>query len=282
MRPMIALVAAATATFFTSSCDTTQPLQLEQQTFELAFTAFGVQTLNYNVYDGFEDSNGDGLADDTNGDGAPDFFRHCLTRDPNAQQARVNTASVPWGFSVLITILRAGQTEPERITSSAATTDPSFSVTTYDSSNSPLAAVPPAPSPVTIQGRTFRFQNGRILSSARREVVSQTTSPLIELDPGTYGAVGSGRCSAFDPGPSVVDRGTSSTYPRQIVLRKGDTVTIEAFVSPTPTPGIVVFNPLSAPGLAATFTLDGTPMTVRGSIAETSPGDGLRFAYTTQ
>ena len=283
MRPTIALVAVATAAFLTCSCDTTQPLQLDEQTFQLTFAAVGAQSFNFNVYDGFEDANGDAQPDDTNGDGTPDLFLHCLTRNPDSLNSHLsNPASIPWGYTVSISILRAGETVPELVTSTASATDPGFSVTTYDTSNAPLGAVPPAPSPVTVQGRTFQFRNGRILSQTRREVVAQTTSPLIELDPGTYGAVGSGRCSSFDPGPAIVDRGTSSVYPRQIVLGKGDTVTIQAFVSPIPTPGIIVRNPLSAPSLSSSFTLNGQPMVVRGEIAETSRGSGLRFSYTTQ
>ena len=281
MRPTIALVALAAAALLTSSCDTTQPLQLEEQTFLLSFAGTDVVGIrNFDVFDAYEDNNGDSQPDDTNGDGTPDIFLHCLTRDPNRQNAFSNPASVPWGYSVVISILRAGQTVPERITSSAAASDASFSLTDYDPRGPQLGAVDAAPAPVTINNRTFGFRNGRVLSSVRRDIMAQTTSPLVELAPNTYGAIGSGRCSAFDPGPSVVDRATSADYPRHIVLRKGDTVTIEAFMSPTPTPGIVVPNP-PAPGLSATFTLNGTPMVVRGSTSEAGPGNGLRFAYTT-
>jgi len=282
MRSIIALGAGVMAAFLTSSCDTTQPLQLDQQTFELTFSTFGASTVNYNVYDGFEDANGDMLPDDTNGDGSPDFFRHCLTRAPDSGNTHIsNPSSIPWGFTLSISILREGQTVPEVITSSASATDPSLSVATYDTSGAPLGGVPPAPAPVTVQGRTFRFTNGRILSRARREVVAQTTSPLIELAPGTYGSPGSGRCSTFDPGPAVADAATSTTYPRQVVLRKGDTVTIEAFVSPTANPGIPIN--VSSPALSSTFSLAGTPMVVRGTTSEQGgPGSGFRFSYTTR
>jgi hypothetical protein len=279
MRSVVGMVGALLLALAALSCDTTQPLLLDQQTFELQILATGVQTTIFNVYDGFEDANGDGQADDTNGDGQPDFFLHCLTRtqDPTTSAP----SSVPWGYTVSITILRAGETEPETITSTDAASDPSFSVAEYDTTASTLGVVPPAPAPVTVMGRMFRFTNGRILSQARRDVLSQTTSPLVELDPGTYGTVGQGRCSTFYPGPTLVDSATSSAYPRTIMLRKGDTVTITAALSTTPPPGIPVLNP-PAPSLASTFTLHGAGLDVRGSTTESTPGGGFRFSYSTR
>ena len=279
MRSMLGAASIVLLALALVSCDTTQPLTLEQQTFELQFLATGAQTGIFDVYDGFEDSNLDGQPDDTDGDGQPDFFLHCLNRTFAPFSA--GGTSVPWGYTVLITILRAGETTPEQITSTAASTDPALSLSEYDTTLLIPGGVPAAPAPITIGTRTFRFMNGRILSEANRDVMAATTSPLVELDPATYGTKGSGRCSTFDPGPTLVDSTTSNVYPRQITLRKGDTLTVEAFVSPEATPGLTVTNP-PAPGLGAQLKLAGSQVVVRGEIAEPTPGSGLRFSYTTR
>lgn len=279
MRSMLGAASIVLLALALVSCDTTQPLTLDQQTFELQMTAFGAQTGIFDVYDGYEDSDLDGQPDDTNDDGQPDFFLHCLNRTfaPFAG----NPTSVPWGFTIVITILRAGEITPEQITSTAAATGPELSVSEYDTTLVIPGGVPAAPAPITIGTRTFRFMNGRILSVANRDVMAATTSPLVELDPATYGTKGSGRCSTFDPGPTLIDSATSSVYPRPITLRKGDTLTVEAFVSPDPTPGLTVTNP-PAPGLSAQLKLGGSAVVVRGEIAEPTPGSGLRFSYTSR
>ena len=64
MRPTIALVALAAAALLTSSCDTTQPLQLEEQTFLLSFAGTDVVGIrNFDVFDAYEDNNGDSQPD---------------------------------------------------------------------------------------------------------------------------------------------------------------------------------------------------------------------------
>ena len=276
MRSMLGVASIVLLALAVASCDTTEPLSLDQQTLELQVLATGGQAGVFDVFDGYEDTNLDGQPDDTNGDGQPDFFLHCLNR-PFAPFTS-NPSSVPWGYTVSITILRAGETTAERITSSGAATDPASSVSEYDTTVLIAGAVRPTPDPIAIGTRTFRFTNGRILSETRREVMAATTSPLVMIDPATYGQKGEGRCSTFDPGPTLVDSTTSSTYPRRIVLRKGDTVTVEAAISSSPTPGLPVLNPR----LAASLTLEGTPVVVRGSTAEATPGGGLRFSYTSR
>jgi len=279
MRSIIGMAGAALLALVTLSCDTTQPLLLDQQTFSLQMAATGGLVGVFNVWNGYEDSNGDGQPDDTDGDGQPDFFLHCLTRTqtPTTQ----NVTSVPWGYTVSISVLRAGETEAELYTSPAAATDASNSLAEFDTTQSIFGTVPPAPAPVTIAGRTFRFSNGRILTRVRREVMEQTTSPLVELAPGTYGTIGQGRCSTSYPGPPRVDGSTSTDYPRPIVLGKGDTVTVEAKVTQTPTPGVTLLG-AQTPSLAATFTLQNQPVGIRGTTAELTPGQGFRFSYTTR
>ena len=279
MRSMLGAASIVLLALALVSCDTTQPLTLEQQTFELQVLATGAQTGVFDVFDGFEDTNADGQPDDTNGDGQPDFFLHCLTRQFSPFTG--NPTSVPWGYTVSITILRAGETTPERITSTAAASAADLSVSEYDTTLHIDGGVPAAPTPIAVGTRLFRFQNGRILSEANREVMAATTSPLVELLPAVFGAKGSGRCSTFDPGPTLVDSSTSSVYPRPITLQKGDTLTVEAMVSPDATPGLTVFN-RPAPGLAASLKRAGAAGQGRGAIAEATPGGGLRFSYTSR
>jgi hypothetical protein len=79
-----------------------------------------------------------------------------------------------------------------------------------------------------------------------------------------------------------VDRPSGAAYPFQIVLKKGDTVTVGARRSVDGPPGLGVQNP-PTPGISSTFTLEGIAVNVRGTTAsDAGPGEGFSFSYTTR
>ena len=267
-----------------AACDSTQPLQADLQTYVLRLEASGATVPVYNVYDMFQDNNGDSLADDVDGDGEPDFWLFCRTRTVNPV-VWSSSNSIPYNFTIEVSILGAGETQSELLTSAAARTDALLNLTEYDTNTQPSASVPGfAPVVITNGGttRTFRFQNGRTRSAAVESIVMATNNPLSDGDPGNYGAVGAGRCSSFYPGPTRIDEAGLNTYPLEIPLAKGETVSVKLRRDLAMPVGFPVLND---PGVAisASFTLNGRPVVVRGTtVTEAGSGGGLAFTFTTR
>jgi hypothetical protein len=253
-----------------SSCDTTQPMFLAQQTFQLSVRTAASPVQVFNVYTGFVDNNNDGMPDG-------DTFLFCKNRV--AQPVMSAPTSLPWGFTIEIKILKAGETEAQLIVSDDAVLNSDANLAEYDTSN--YQGSVPTQAPITLGGQTFKFINGRILSSARESVMAATVNPLALLDPATYGVKGQGLCSTSYPGPSVIDRPSGAPYPYQIVLQKGDTVTVGVRRAELGPPGVPAGQ---NPGINSTFTLEGSSVNVRGtqSSATAEPGAGFSFSYTSR
>lgn len=256
------------------SCDTTQPLQFGEQGFTVDMRATGTIVHLMNVYTGFEDNDGDNEPDG-------ETFLFCLWRmAPQGIETRGPT-SVPWGYFIEISRIPAGQTEPELIVSEAAVTDEFANLTEYDQTDSIFGPVPQLP-PITIGGRTFKFENPLIRTEAFESVMASTSNPVSTLDPANYGAKGFGLCSVFYPGPAGIDRPTGAAYPFPVTLDKGDTVIVGARRANDGPTGLGVVNP-PAPGLASTFKLDGVAVNVNGTQSSAAgAGEALTFTYTTR
>lgn len=280
MRTISWVACVLTLALIGLSCDTTQPLVLDQQGFELTLRSTGPEVRQMYVYTGYEDN-------DNNGQPDGDEFLVCFWRgpvDPGTGQViplRRAPTSVPWSYYIEVTRLPAGETQSELLLTPAASTNAAVNVADYDRT-SPLFGSVPARQPVTIDGRTFKFRNGRILLEARQDVMSSTSNPLSTLDPATYGQKGKGLCSVYYPGPPGFDRSAGAAYPFPITLQKGDTVTVAARRAVDGPQGLDIPNP-PGPSISATFTLDGTGVSVRGTTSsEAGPGEGFTFSYTTR
>ncbi len=298
------LALLALSAVFAPACDTTQPLQLEQQTFSLQMRGVGAVVPVYDVFDMFEDSArcqgdtaircasdadcvgtapcvpADGVADDTDGDGAGDVYLWCKTRTSTPTTA--NVISVPFGFTIEVTILRAGTTEREPITSSAAMQDITQNVSDYDTTTLNIPGSPPDQPPITSGSSTYVFNNGRRLTAGTFEVASATYNPLSAAFPATYG-LGNGLCSLAFYGPAVFDRSGANQHPLQFVLNKGDTVTVKAIRASTGFPnGVPIADPAGI-SMISTMSTAGRPVEVTGTIA-TDPANGpnasLAFTFT--
>ena len=86
-------------------CDTTQPVRQEQQTITLSFRATKANVQEMWLWRVYEDSDENGVPDDSTGDGVPDEYLWC---DP---QANYIASEMPWSFSAQIDRVRKGTTE---------------------------------------------------------------------------------------------------------------------------------------------------------------------------
>lgn len=264
------------------SCDTTQPLQFGQQGFQINVRATGTIVRVMDVYTGFEDN-------DDNGEPDGETFLFCIWRPQRTDTGQIipgtidtrGPTSVPWNYYIEIERLPAGATDSELLVSEAALTEAVSNLTDYDTTESIFGPVPPL-APITIDGRTFKFENGIIRTEAREDVMASTSNPVSTLDPTNYGQKGDGLCSEFYPGPAGIDRTAGASYPFPVALEKGDTVIVGARRAVDGPPGLGVQNP-PTPGLASTFTLDGIAVNVRGTVTSLpGPGESFNFSYTTR
>ena len=242
-------------------CDTIAPLQIEEQTYELQIVGTSVGPIPvYQIYDMYEE-------------GVGDYFLFCET----APGLQFTPSSAPWNFSVQIEILRAGETEPEIITSGGAL-DPDMNLTLYDQNPAIIGGLADKDS-ITIgmapNTRTFHFENPRRLTVASEEVMMATTNPLSDAVPATYG-LGAGLCSNAYPGPANID---GMPQPMSILLNKGDTVLVQARKSDISPTG-VWYLPNEA-AIQGNLLLDGNNVSVRGERrSERDTGAGFSFSFT--
>lgn len=289
MRSIGGLVCLSLLVVGLVGCDTEQPLQAGAQEATLTFSSPGVlggtssQVLirSYVVWRGFEDNNGDSQPDG-------DEFRFCQTFSSNSAPAHVDPASVPWSFTIDVSVIRAGTTSPERITSSGSLAfNPALNLTRYDTVVQSSFVICPTGwtnlgsscTRTVMDGgtpRTFRLRTPSQLMSPFNEIVMRATSnPLTTIDPATFG-LGAGLCSAGFPGDAVID---GEAPPFTLSLESGDTVIIEARQSPTGPSGLNFAG--QRPSLISAFSINGVAPNVTGTVA-TQPGvsDTLRFTYT--
>jgi hypothetical protein len=271
-------------------CETTQPEQVEFQEVTLAFRAPGVPKLDVGEGLGtwvtwfmFEDADGDESTDDPVND---QFYLWCEA--PGDRPEEYAPASVPWTYTLQVSVIRAGQTGPEVITSTNALQGgESVNLTAYDtqSKGSPFIRHkdPIRWNEGQPDERLFRFVDDanlrRQLSQANREVAGAIPNPLSLLDPVIYG-LGAGLCNVVFPpeaGPEIVDGNESSL---RFTVGKGDTVIVEARRG-IDGPSYLNTNG-SEPVLNATVALDGRPLqNVTGTQFSTAePGAPLKFSFT--
>jgi len=280
-----------------SGCDTRQPLQLSSQEIEVFFTAVNAVGDNYNVWDMIEDSDFDGLPDD----GVTYLWCELLTGPADSSRP----VSVPWNHSIEISVIRSGTFERERLTSnqglqldssvSAYDTTPQLFNLTPDKAdytalrcagglNNAQPCVDDFSCPIggggfaTCASRRFVFSNPRRETALTRAVISATSNLLFDLNPPlTAPLAPPGVCSTFDPGPESVD---SSPAPFTVTLGKGDTILVNARISPTTPMGV---NLSTVPSLSGQMLVDGLPVVPRGNeTSSITSGTGISFSYTSQ
>lgn len=271
MRSAWRLVGLLSLLALAGGCDTTQPLQLDQQPFEFEVRGVTASVNTYAVWDMYEDLNDNGQYD-----ADEPLSLYC----EDTGEVTISAFSAPFPFTIEISVLRAGQTEAELLTSSAAL-NPASNMTLYDDA-APVVGLTATKNPITIDDggvmRTFGFINEdrRLVSSAAREVLAATTNPLNDFDPQEY-PLGDGLCSSSYPGEPRLD---DQPQPWPIVLNKGDTLVVELRRGTTAPDGIT-FNENGEPRIRAALLLDGREVSVRGETVTTAePGSGIKFSFT--
>lgn len=267
MRTLACLGGMLLAAALCAGCETTQPDELLQQTGQIEVSASNAVVDVYNVWDLFEDSNGDGQPDDVPG---PDFTLWC-----EGPVATAGAVSLPWPFSIEISILRAGQTVPEVRTHPASLVE-GTNRALYDSGvlqGNDLPFPPGQNQQVPADGRTFQFTNQRRLTIANLDLILSDSNFLHDIDPGTYGGV----CPGTFIGPPMID---DQEQPYTFDLNKGDTVLVKARRFNTPPAGITT---TTEPSLNGTLTVDGLQVNVQGTTNSASePDAGFSFSYTSR
>jgi hypothetical protein len=240
-------------------CDTTQPLQIDLESYQLEIIGESQSTLAfYNVYYMVED-------------GVPDqVYLFCR------QATVLRVDSVPWNFSVQVEVLRNGETIMEEIVSSLDVGD---NLTPYD--EQVYTEGIPTQNPITFDTgtelRTFRFNNPapRRMAVSNQEVMAAVTNPLYELDPATYG-IGNGLCSLGYPGdPGIL----GTPQPIDIELAKGDTLVVQARKATVAPSGTWYLT--TQPKIEGRLLLNGLEVDVTGDTKSTTdPGAGISFSFT--
>ena len=167
-----------------AGCDTNQPLRQEQQLVTLQFRATGASVQEMWTWQVYEDSNQDGVPDDSTGDGLPDVYLWC---DP---QPRYVGSEMPWSFSTQVDVIPPGSTVPITI---ARDTEVNSSFSRYDSNTG--GPPPTNKAPVSLTTRTgFCNGNASILCNPDNLPTTGEPTTICEIF-GEGPCVASGVCS---------------------------------------------------------------------------------------
>jgi hypothetical protein len=197
VRSAIVLLSLA----FGASCDSDEPLQVGIQNVDVAIIPSAAQVDIYVTWEVSEDSDGQPGADDVNGDGiAGDMSLWC-------ESAGLGFApSVPWTYSVQLSVVRAGSSERVPLTSeNAATAD--FNRGAYDENETPHGESHPSSFPLTHVRGACTGNNQIKCNPASSSTLCQNNGAGIcaevfgcQLDASTV-------CDPTDPGTTCNDRG---------------------------------------------------------------------------
>jgi hypothetical protein len=281
MRQAVLLAGTICLLAGTIGCDTQQPLQVDEQELVLNFTAGDATVPVFWVWEQYWDADEDGVPDEYDQYGRPinPPIQVWCQRATNSQgQPLVSSPnSIPWQYTLQISKIPAGETRPIALTSEDAYgTSPYLNLTLYDED---VGFGQPLPSSCRNDPDDVIVCNplGTLTSGAR--VVIESTFDLEDaVDPS--GAF-------YCPGePGLGDPTLGGTYelpeppPFRVILKKGDTIIVEARKSGAAANAIEV---LTQPALYAEILLNGRPVTPIGETESTTDaGDGLSFSFTTR
>ncbi len=250
-RGLVALVLLGTV-----GCTTEQPLQTGSQVLRvMPFTASATYpVLCYqDVWDVFADQNGNGQADPGECVGLECGDFSC----PSTPSVR----AVPWGYTVEIVVIRAGQVVRTVVTPSGAASGSILSVTEGDPDFTANQSPPPPAPP----GRFHR--NPRALP--------ETNLQWVQWCSGFLNVPGANLAGRSDPDPNDPGIcGSPTPSPWDIEVQSGDTVIVNAgFANDS-------VGPYTGPNFNGSMTLDGQPITPNGITFGSEPGAHLSFSYT--
>lgn len=259
------------------ACDAEQPQSIPSQLAQVQFRTLA-STNVYDVWERYVDADQDGLPDQFDSQGNPidpPIEVQCRQVFEGGQPLRVQGDSVPFPHSVEILVLRAGETEPERLTSEAAL-DENFNLTPYDSLPAGSQPNPPCSAPEVCVRLGRLTAASRLVMESRyedldREVINlpggQQVFPF--RCPGSPG-LGDPRLGGTPAAPAAP--------PFAVELNTGDTIIVRARKGSNPLNGLEL---ISQPTLSATLTVGGLRVDATGQTATSlEQGAGLSFSYT--
>jgi hypothetical protein len=179
MRRAVCLAPLVLTALVLAGCDTDDPLVIGQQAIELTMTANNATTTQFLTWIIYEDNDNDFVPDDSDGNAVEnedgDVSLWCQADGSG------NPTSVPWGYSLSVTVIREGQTLVEQLTSDDAATD-AFNTAPYDT-------------PRGEHGVNINPTNTITITHPRGECDG---NPDIRCNPnGTASVCGSGTCTAI-------------------------------------------------------------------------------------
>ncbi len=265
MRSSVRWVGVVCILALAPGCDTTQPQQVGVQSMQIRMNATSLVDV-YNVWEEYYDADQDGVPDPYDPSGNlldPPVQVVCQL---TTQQA---SAPVPWPYSLEISVLRAGETVPEVVTSQDAL-DSDFNLTPYASGTFGAQPNPPCPSPKVCNPL------GQLAATDRLVIDSPFSDPNRDpANPNRYRCPGApglgdprmgGTTNAPLPPPFTIDVG------------KGDTVIVKARKALRPLNGVEV---LIEPRLTAQTFLGGRLVAPAGKTSSSEdPGSGVSFSFT--
>ncbi len=264
MRQMICLAVLVLGLISISGCETTQPQQIGSQTLQIEIEAGNAAVNVFDVWEQYFDINNDGIPDETDPDGnilSPPLQTVCRRGfDPFGNEV-IAVQNTPWNYSVEISIIRAGTTVTQRLTTTEALTA-TFNMTPY-SETSILGAQQPNEDcpPLAICNLIGRF-------AATHRIVIDSTHPDCPGSP----VLGDPRMSGTLENPLPP--------PFTIEVEKGDTVLVKARKSFSPPEGVEINN--AEPTLQGSLFLGGARiLNLSGtSVSPPEQGAGISFSFT--
>lgn len=241
--PRLAILAVIPVALATLGCDSTQPDQVSSSPATLSLAAFA-KVDNNDCWEIWEDTNDDGVPDQN------DNFVLCA---PVGDETKV-TRSVPWRYSIVVSLLKAGETTAEVIGTSVGLGDgvPDFvSMTPYDQTPATVGASRP-PEGVFYFVNPIRCSNGS-----------------------EYWLTANG----YNLGvPNVLEQ--IPTY--EFNMNPGDTVIVQARKQPQAEgPGYLPTDEDPELHISGTLTLGGVEVQLQGqSVSSNDDKSGVSFSYT--
>lgn len=235
-------------------CDTKQPLRTGSSLVSISFRAQAIQAARWDVYELWDDVDGDGVPDQRRTDSPTSF---CVPRPGPSESGRV-----PWAFAAEVSVLRAGETTPEIIGTTFL-----GGGTSYTNFTEYSTAYGPTPPPRAPSG-TIHFLNPVNVTSAAFEYVTGQGQ-----DCGNFPADQLLPTNLFGLSPALIE----------IELERGDTVLVSA--RKIDAANQQFFGPTfaSEPTLSASLLVDGdvAPDAIGQFDTEVGvPGAGLAFSFT--
>ncbi len=285
MRQLVCLAVLALCLIPMAGCDSEQPQGSDAQTMQVLIQAGNASAGLYDVWEQYYDANLDGIPDETDpmGNFLPQpVFVACRRAFQNGQPIS-GTGKTPWEYSLEISIIRAGTTTIERLTTTEALNS-TFNMTPY-SDEFATGAQPPGndclpPAVCNSIGRLLGTNRIVIDSTYDADPQDNMNLPVNFVDnlnrwdlacPGSPLLNGEPRMSGTlaAPLPSPFTMG----------LEKGDTILVKARKKIGEPNGVEVFSEPTLQGLVYLNGLQISNLTGT-SVSPSDQAAGISFSFT--